>query len=274
MKKFLMMFVALFTMLLGLASLTSCGNNESTDIIRIGMECNYAPNNWMEQSKTETNYPISNNPGFYAEGYDVQVSKRLAAYLGKELEIVQLEWGGLITSLQNNDIDLIIAGMADTAERKESIDFTSPYWSDEYCIVVRKDSKYTSATSIADFSGAALQGQVGTLLDTYIDQISNVNHLNPADTVSSMVYNVNASVCDGIVLNYATALPYLNSYNQLSTVRFEAGNGFSMAFTGACVGVRKNDIELRDTINTFLQSELTQEVRQELMTSAQNNMPA
>ena len=43
-------------------------------VLRVGMECAYAPNNWEEAGATETNLPIINNEGFYAERYDVQIA--------------------------------------------------------------------------------------------------------------------------------------------------------------------------------------------------------
>ena len=49
---------------------------------RVGMECAYAPNNWQEATATETNVPIFNVPGAYAEGFDVQWAKIIADHLG------------------------------------------------------------------------------------------------------------------------------------------------------------------------------------------------
>ena len=56
--------------------------------LRVGMECAYAPNNWQESEASDTNVPIENVPGAYAEGYDVQWARIIADYLGLELEVV------------------------------------------------------------------------------------------------------------------------------------------------------------------------------------------
>ena len=63
--------------------------------LRVGMECAYAPNNWQEAEATDTNVPIENVAGAYAEGYDVQWAKIIADYLGLELVIVKMDWDGL-----------------------------------------------------------------------------------------------------------------------------------------------------------------------------------
>ena len=104
-------------------TLISCGktNLEGTakeGVLVVGMECAYAPFNWTESTKTETNVAISNVPGGYVEGYDVQIAKKIAEGLGLTLEIKAYEWDGLIPALKSGQIDLIMAVMSPTAKRK------------------------------------------------------------------------------------------------------------------------------------------------------------
>ena len=125
-------------------ALTGCGDKltpPTARVLRVGMECAYAPFNWQEDSETDTNLPIENVPGFYAEGFDVQVAKELGEQLGVEVVIVKLSWGGLISALNEGQIDMIIAGMADTEVRKESVSFSTPYHLTEYAVLVNSDSE-------------------------------------------------------------------------------------------------------------------------------------
>ena len=46
--------------------------------LRVGMEAAYAPYNWQESSASDTTIPIENVDGAYADGYDVQVAKKIA----------------------------------------------------------------------------------------------------------------------------------------------------------------------------------------------------
>lgn len=105
-------FTALLLAAIMLFALTACGSqaaddssndqqqeqqdtttNESNEF-RVGMECAYAPNNWQESEATDSNVPVENVAGAYAEGYDVQIAKAIADGLGKELVIVKLSWDG------------------------------------------------------------------------------------------------------------------------------------------------------------------------------------
>lgn len=245
-----------------------------SEVLRIGMECAYAPNNWQEDVETESNLPIENLPGFYAEGYDIQMAKLIAAQMDVEIVVVKMSWEGLIEALNQGQIDMIIAGMADTAERKESINFSETYspTETEYCIMVRSDGQYAEATSLADFEGASILGQKGTLYDTVIDQIPNVDHVAAVDGTSNMISRLQQGTVDGLVFDTDTADAYLGSSSDFAIVYFEKGQGFDIGFTGACVGIRKSDTELVERINAALAT-IPVETRKQLMSDAKNNMP-
>ena len=92
----------------------------------------------------------------FAGGYDVEIAKRVAEGLGKELVIVPTQWDGLVPALTSGSIDAIIAGMSPTEERRQVIDFTDPYYESRLVVVTRKNSEFANATSLADFAGAKI----------------------------------------------------------------------------------------------------------------------
>ena len=117
-------FVSLFT-------LASCGESNENPIdtkLVIGMECNYQPFNWTEKGQNEFTLPIFGTDE-HADGYDIQVAKYLSEATGMDVEIHKLEWGALVPALQNEEINMVLAGMSVTDERLEQIDFTDPYLS-------------------------------------------------------------------------------------------------------------------------------------------------
>ena len=119
------------------ATLGSCSSSESsTDVLYVGMECNYQPFNWTTPTETEHTLPIYHNSNF-ADGYDVAVSKYLGQKLNKEVIVKKIEWSSLIPSLNSDEIDIVLAGMTDTAERRQSIDFSNPYLASDLAFLVR-----------------------------------------------------------------------------------------------------------------------------------------
>lgn len=114
-----------------------------TGVLRVGMECAYAPYNWTEtEAATPGAVAISGEgkEGLYANGYDVQVAQYIANSLGMTLEIYALEWDSLVPAVQSGTVDAIIAGMSPTAEREEEIDFTNVYYESNLVVITRKDA--------------------------------------------------------------------------------------------------------------------------------------
>lgn len=157
------------------------GSNTENGKLYVGLECAYAPFNYTQTDNSNGAVPIYNPnkeivANNYANGYDVMIAKKIAQELHMELCIVKLAWGGLIPALEAGTIDMIIAGMSPTAERKETIDFSDNYYNSQLVIVVRKDGKYAKATSLADLQGAKITAQIGTFhldaLNAYIESLN------------------------------------------------------------------------------------------------------
>lgn len=269
-------------------ALAACGQSQSPEAteapaaapeteeklqFRVGMECAYAPSNWQEDTASENNVPIENVPGAYAQGYDVQIARHIAQELDRELVIVKLGWTGLIEALNQGQIDAIIAGMADTEERRQSVNFSIPYHVTAYGIMTLPDSQFASGTSINDFAGASVLGQKDTQLDTVIDQMEGVNHLPPVDSVPNMISRLDQGTCDAIVINLENAPGYLELNPDYNVIEFEDGNGFDLGFSGSCVGLRLEDDELLSQVNDAL-SLYTDEEFVELWDWAVENQPA
>ena len=133
-------------------SLAACGSGSTTSttaaadastgvedgVLTIAMECAYAPYNWMQGDDSNGAVPISNVPGSYANGYDVQIAQYVANRLGLKLEIYAMEWDSLIPAVNSGAIDAIVAGMSPTAERSEQIDFTDTYYESNLVVIIRK----------------------------------------------------------------------------------------------------------------------------------------
>ena len=119
-------------------ALESNNTDTSNGTLKIAMECNYQPFNWTQTTDVNGAVKISNVSGMYANGYDVQVAKYIAAELGMALEVYAYEWDSLIPGLQAGTYDGIIAGMSPTADREEVVDFTDCYYNSNLVIIYKK----------------------------------------------------------------------------------------------------------------------------------------
>ncbi|MGM9525245.1 MAG: transporter substrate-binding domain-containing protein [Peptococcaceae bacterium] len=240
--------------------------------LRIGMECGYAPFNWTQQDDSNGAVAIEGGGG-YANGYDVQIAKKVADGLGKELVIVKTEWDGLVPAVQSGSIDGIIAGMSPTAERKKSIDFSDNYYVSDLVIVVRADSEYANATSIQDFAGAKITGQLNTFHDTVIDQIEGVDHVTAMPDFPSMRVALESGIIDGYVSERPEGISASAANSKFAYVGFELENGFQYEIDDAAIAMGlKKDSDLTAQVNEILAG-ISQEERDQLMEDAIINQP-
>ena len=225
-------------------------------VLRIGVECDYVPNNWEERSPTDFSVPIKNHEGYHADGYDIQIAKLVAEKLGAVLEVYKIPWNSLITSLQKGEIDVIFSGMLDTKGRRRTISFTA--------VIVNVNSFYANAKKITDFRGAKFTAQKSTNLYSAISQIPGAITLPAVDTVSDMLLAVTTGNADASVINLDTGHSYELTYRNLKVIRFPENEGFRLDFSGICAGVRKNDTALAYRMNEAL-STITRGERRRIM---------
>ena len=252
------------------ASTSASASSTATETLRVGMECNYAPFNWSTTTTNDTTQPISSVD--YCDGYDVVIATKLAEATNRKVQIVKLDWDNLILSLNNNQIDAIIAGMTDTAEREQEVAFTDPYYESEEVMIVKAAGNYTKATSIQDFSGAKIQGQMNTIYDEIIDQIHGVIHMPAAESFPAAVQALQSGAIDGVVSELPVANGVVAANKDLAIVRFASGKNFD-ADTTVSVAVRKTDTDLKDALNAALKDISTSD-REKLMEAAVNRQPA
>ncbi len=236
---------------------------------RVGMECDYPPFNWTQVDENENTVPIDGGMG-YAGGYDVEIAKRVAEGLGKELVVVKVEWDGLIQKLNAGQIDAVIAGMSPTAERKITVDFTDAYYNSDLVVVVRKDSEYANAASLEDLSGAKITGQLNTFHYTVIDQIPGVQKMPAMDTFPTMTVALTSGAIDGYISERPGAVSACAANDALAFVTpgFEA----SEEDTSVAVAIKQGQPELIEQINEILAG-IDADARNELMDNAVLNQP-
>lgn len=280
MKKKLSVAILVLALAALIMSLSACGGADSAKdlenvkeagVLKVGMECNYAPFNWTQTTESETAVAIS--AGGYADGYDVQIALKLAEELGVKLEIVKLKWEGLIPALESGKIDAIIAGMSPTDDRKTSIDFSEPYSKSELVMVVKGDGAFADAAAISDFSGAKITGQLDTCNYKVVDQIEGVDKQTAMADFPTMIAALQGGKIDGYVSELPAAMSAVEANSDLKYVRFEEGKGFTAPDSeiSVAVGLRKGS-NLAAELNKALAA-ISTEDRNELMLWAIDNQP-
>ena len=200
------------------------------------------------------------------------MGKYIAEKLGRTLVVKPIAWEGLEPAVNNGEIDAIIAGMTATPERKQNVDFTTPYYESKMVVIVRKDSDLAGITDIQQLSGRKVQGQLNTIYDDVIDQIDGVDHVTPLATYPLMVVALQNGEVDALTAELPVAVGVTSSNSDLTYVEFDADKGFE-ADTSVSIAVKKGNTELLDEIQKALDS-ITEETRQQWMIEATGRQPA
>lgn len=247
-------------------------NTEAKEPLRVGMECDYAPFNWTQANDENGGYPIGN--GEFAGGYDVEIAKKIADSMGRELVIVKTIWDGLPPATTSGKIDMIIAGMSPTEDRKETLDFSDAYYISEYVMVVKKDGEFAEATSLEDFDNTKISAQLGTFNYDLVDQVPNVQKQQALETFSALIVALDSGKIDGYIAEIPAAKSAVSANPSLTYVEFPEGSGFEyeMEDASVAVGVKKGNEELVEAVNKAL-SEISEETRESLMLDALENQP-
>jgi len=248
----------------------SAGTKDSS-VFKVGMEAEYPPFNWTQLDTSNGAVKIEGSAE-YAGGYDVEIAKKIAEGLGKELVIVKTEWDGLIPALTSGKIDAVIAGMSPTADRKKTIDFSNNYYKSDLVMVVKKGGKYENAASIQDFSGAKVTAQLNTFHYTVIDQIKGVDKQPAMDNFPAMRVALESGIIDGYVSERPEGVSAEAANDNFKMVEFTEKFVTSDDDTAIAVGLRKNS-DLLDKINGILAG-ISEEEQKNIMDEAIKNQPA
>ena len=273
MKKLIaLLLTALLTLALT-STFTACGGGSEEDnrpVLKVGMECGYQPYNWTQFDNSHGAVPIKNTAaGQYANGYDVKIAKLIADSLNMKLEIYAYEWGSLVPACESGALDLIIAGMSPTAERKLVIDFSDAYLTSNLVVVVRKDGPFANATCLADLAGGKIVAQDGTFHAEVASQISNRTGAHMKD-FPSMIVALNAKTIDGYIAEEPGAIADCNGNPDLKYISLTNNQtGFTvedLTNVTIAIGVQKGSALLAQ-VNGAL-ANITDATRMQLLNEA------
>ena len=242
-----------------LASLLIIGNVHASDKIKIGTEGAYPPWN----SKDASGKLI---------GFEVELAYTLCRYIGKQCEVVEQDWDGMIPALIMRKFDAIMAGMSITAERQKAINFSQGYADEVASLAVMKGSslegldtpaginlskpnaaaKKALKTLTAALAGKTVCVQTATIHQNFLDSgdVGKIN-VRTYKTQDEVNLDLASGRCDAAL---AAAVAF-NDYAEKSgkpvvlTGPTFSGGAFG---NGVGVGIRKDDTQLLKAFNSAI----------------------
>lgn len=260
---------ALILSLMLMFSLTACGGNDTANndekVLRVAMECGYAPYNWTQSTDANGAVQIADSKD-YAYGYDVMMAKKIADELGYELQIVKLDWESLIPAVQSGDVDCVIAGQSITSERLEEVDFTEPYYYASIVTLTKQDSPYANAKGVQDLANGTCTSQLNTVwYDVCLPQIPGANIQTAQESAPAMLVALESGAVDYVVTDMPTAMAACAAYDDMVMLDFsDSDDNFQVSDEEINIGIslKKGNTELKDAIDGVLATMTTEDYEQ------------
>ncbi|MFC0269868.1 transporter substrate-binding domain-containing protein [Metabacillus herbersteinensis] len=179
------------------------GESEEKKVLKMATSADYPPFEYKDTTK-----------GDEIIGFDIDLVNALAEKLGYEIEVQDLDFNSLVPALQSKQVDLVLAGMTPTEERKESVDFTDVYYTAKHMIVSLKDNKITT---VEDLEGKTLGVQLGSIQEGKAEEIAEEVNISIEDRnrIPDLLQELKAGRIDAAIIEDTVAKGYFEKDKEL-----------------------------------------------------------
>lgn len=237
MKKLTKVLACLMAMVILATGCTSTNNQESEpaeppkdeNVLIMATEGGFAPYEYYK--------------GTEIVGVDVDIAKEVAAAMGKELQVVDMEFAAILGAVETGRADFGAAGISITEERKEQVDFTIEYVTSKQVFVVLATSE---VESIEDLNGATVGVQLGTIADFELEEVEGITVQQYNKYLEAMNDLTNGRIA-AIGMDILPAQELVKANDQLKIVEKE------FLIDNYAFAVKKGNTELLEQINEVLE---------------------
>ncbi|PFH84752.1 transporter substrate-binding domain-containing protein [Bacillus sp. AFS088145] len=186
---------------LSIGMLSACNKSDDKTLI-LGTSADYKPYEFIDTKNDKI------------VGFDVDLAKALGKKTGYTIKVKDIDFTSLITAMNADKVDFIMAGMKKTPERAKNADFTEPYFTDQNEIVVNKDS---NIKSVEDLKGKTVGVQAGSIQETKAIEVSKKVgfKVENRNRIPEMVEELKAGRFDAVVIEQSVASGYLNKFPEM-----------------------------------------------------------
>ena len=181
-------------------------------------------------------------------GFDIDVVKAIAAKAGIEVKFVNTPWEGIFNALNQGDRDLLVSAVTITDERKQTMDFSAPYFDAQQLIAVKGTSK---VAKFDDLKKLKVGVQTGTTGDEAVSKLQGKTSANIKrfESTPLALKELEAGGVDAVVADNGVVIHYVNN-NAGSKFKTVADTSFTPEQYG--LPVKKGNTELLEKLNKGL----------------------
>lgn len=181
-------------------------------------------------------------------GFDIDVVKAVAAKAGIEVKFVNTPWEGIFKTLDQGDRDLLVSSITITDERKQTMDFSTPYFDAQQLIAVKENSK---VAKFDDLKKLKVGVQTGTTGDEVVSKLQGKNSTNIKrfESTPLALKELEAGGVDAVVADNGVVINYIANN---SNVKFKSVTDKAFQPEQYGIAVKKGNADLLAKINQGL----------------------
>ena len=180
------------------------------------------------------------------DGFDIALINAIGEKLGVKVEVQDMEFDSLVTSI-GNKIDVAIAGMTVTDERKQQVSFSDPYYEAVQYVIVPADSTIATAD---DLKGLKLGCQLGTTGNFIIDEIDGATEQTYDKAIDAVNDLINGKL-DAVIIDKNPAEVFVSKYSD--KLKAIDGKDFDFDTEDYAIAMPKDDTVLQLGVNAALE---------------------
>ena len=181
-------------------------------------------------------------------GFDIDVVKAVAQKAGIEVKFVNTPWEGIFNNLNQGDRDLLVSAITITPERKQTMDFSSPYFDAQQLIAVKKDSKIAKFDDLKKLKVGVQNGTTGDEVITKLQGKDSAN-IKRFESTPLALKELEGGGVDAVVADNGVVVHYVNN-NSGSNFKTISDANFAPEQYG--LAVKKGNAELLEKLNKGL----------------------
>lgn len=190
-------------------------------------------------------YAIGEDGSPTLAGFDMALAQYIADYIGLELEVVTMDFDGVLSELQTQSVDLGMAGLSPDPKREEAMDFSDIYYEGGQSLVTIKDNadKYNSFEAVND-PDVSVGAQTGSIqMDLATENTPDADIIS-LPKVTDIISELIGGKLDAAYIETAVAESYQKNYPELEIVL-----DVPYDVEGSAIGVSKGNEELLAAVN-------------------------
>ncbi len=215
------------------ALLAACGKKDSANYLVMGTDAKFPPFETRSEGK-----------GADVVGFDVEVAKAIAAQDGRPLKIVEMDFDRLLPALAEGKVDMVLAALSITADRREQVDFSIPYYKATQVALILAGGAVPESKD--GLKGMTIGAQPGTTGFAAAEELTAPENIRSVSSPQGAAVDLMNSQMEVAILDEQPAILLAAKHPELMLIR----PGFDEEFYG--VAVRKGNTNLLETVNRVL----------------------